>query len=78
MYYRNGLANALHELKVVARGEKNPYSRNTRIFVEAVQSSSAAAEPDFGAGGGPRTPQRMIHCPQTPYRWVGQRVAAGN
>jgi hypothetical protein len=28
--------------------------------VDAVQWSAEAAEPDFGAGGGPRHPQRMI------------------
>ena len=60
LYYRNGLSQGSHELKVVARGQKNPYARSTRIFVDAVQCSSAAADPDFGAGGGPRHPQRMI------------------
>jgi hypothetical protein len=60
LYYRNGLSKGSHELMVVARGEKNPYARSARIFVDAVQSSAAAAEPDFGAGGGPRHPQRMI------------------
>jgi len=60
LYYRNGLSNGSHDLKVVARGEKNAYARSARIFVDAVQSSAAAAEPDFGAGGGPRHPQRMI------------------
>jgi hypothetical protein len=60
LYYRNGLSKGPHDLKVVARGEKNAYARSARIFVDAVQSSSAAAEPYFGAGGGPREPQRMV------------------
>ena len=60
LYYRNGLSAGSHEVMVVARGEKNPYARSARIFVDAVQSSAAAAEPDFGAGGGPRHTQRMI------------------
>lgn len=60
LYYRNGLTHGPHLLKVVARGTKNPCAQGTRVFVDAVQSSSATAEPDYGAGGGPRHPQRMV------------------
>jgi len=60
LYYRSGLSNSTHVLKVVARGEKNPYARGARIFVDAVQSSSEAAAPEFGADCGPSHPQRMI------------------
>jgi hypothetical protein len=70
LYSRNGLVNGPHVLKVVARGEKNPYARGARVFVDAVQSSSEAAEPEFGVGGGPTHPQRMIfgYSGRKPYR----------
>jgi hypothetical protein len=69
LYYRNGLKNGPHELKIVARGEKNPDSGGTRVSVDAVQWSSAAATADFGSGGGPTHPQRMIlgYTGRTPY-----------
>jgi len=60
LYYRNGLAGGMHELRVVARGRNNPYARGSNLYVDAVQSSAAAAENDFGSGGGPTGPQRMI------------------
>ena len=60
LYYRNGLKNGPHELKVVVKGEKNPDSGGTRIWVDAVQWSAAVAPADFGSGGGPTHPQRMI------------------
>lgn len=60
LYYRNGLPNGKHELKVVARPEKNPLSEENGINLWAVQSSSAAADVTFGEGGGPTGPQRMV------------------
>ena len=69
LYYRNGLKNGPHELKVVVKGEKNPYSSGTRISLDAIQSSTAIATADFGSGGGPTQPQRMIlgYTGRTPY-----------
>jgi hypothetical protein len=60
LYYRNGLSNGPHELKIVVRGEKNAYSSGENIYVDAIQSSTAATASDFGSGGGPLGPQRMI------------------
>lgn len=60
LYYRNGLSNGPHELKIVARGEKRPTSGGSKIYIDAVQSSAETAEPNFGSGGGPTHAQRMI------------------
>ncbi|MCX7428391.1 MAG: malectin domain-containing carbohydrate-binding protein [Planctomycetia bacterium] len=60
LYYRNGLRDGPHELRVVARGEKVPTSAGCNVYVDAVQSSAAVAVPDFGSGGGPTHAQRMI------------------
>jgi hypothetical protein len=60
LYYKNGLSPGLHALKVVARGTKNPYSRSTRVYVDAVQFSAESAASSFPTGTGPTGPQRMI------------------
>ncbi len=60
LYYRNGLPNGPHELRVVARGQKNPYATGTNVFVDSVQWSAATGRHDFGSGGGPTGAQRMI------------------
>ena len=60
LYYKNGLSNGPHELKVVVRGEKHTYSSGENVYVDGVQSSTAAATSDFGSGGGPLGPQRLI------------------
>jgi len=69
LYYRNGMKNGPHELKIVAKGEKNPDSGGTRVSVDAVQWSAAVATADFGSGGGPTDSQRMImgYTGRTPY-----------
>ncbi len=69
LYYRNGLRNGPHELKIVAKGEKNPDSGGTRVSVNAVQWSAAVAGADFGSGGGPTDSQRMIlgYAGRTPF-----------
>ena len=41
LYYKNGLSQGRHELKVTARGTKNPYSTGNRVYVDAVQFSAA-------------------------------------
>src|ERR1019366_2298488 len=60
LYYKNGLSPGPHALKVVARGTGNPYSKSTRIYVDAVQFSTESTASSFPAGTGPTGPQRMI------------------
>jgi hypothetical protein len=60
LYYKNGLAAGAHTLKVVARGAKNPYSKSTRVYVDAVQFSAESGACSFPTGTGPQGPQRMI------------------
>ena len=58
--YHNGLANAEHTLKILARGEKNPRSAGCKVYVDGVQWSSSEGKAAFGEGGGPTEVQRMI------------------
>ena len=69
LYYRNGLSDGPHELKIVVRGESNPLSGGNDVYIDAVQWSAATAELRFGSGGGPRHAQRMIfgYPGRTPY-----------
>jgi hypothetical protein len=60
LYYRNGLNNGAHTLKVVARGVGNSISQGAEIYIDGAQSSEATGESAFGEGGGPTGPQRMI------------------
>ena len=60
LYYRNGLPNGVHELKIVARGHNNPLASGSQVYVGAVQWSAETAENDFGSGGGPAHPQRLV------------------
>jgi len=60
LYYRNGLPNGPHELKLVVRGKHNPLSTGRNIYIDSVQWSDATAEFSFGSGGGPTNAQRMI------------------
>ncbi len=60
LYYKNGLANGSHTLKIVVRGEHNPASEGNEVFVDGVQYSAATGESGYGEGGGLRGFQRMI------------------
>jgi hypothetical protein len=60
LYYKNGLDNGRHVLKVVARGTKNPYAQAARVYVDAVQCSTEHAALGYPTGTGPKGPQRMI------------------
>ena len=60
LYYRNGLANGPHTLKIVVRGEHNPASQGDDVFVDGIQFSAATGESGFGEGGGPKGFQRMV------------------
>ncbi|MGA2864481.1 MAG: malectin domain-containing carbohydrate-binding protein [Verrucomicrobiota bacterium] len=60
LYYRNGLAQGTHTLRIVARGQHNPYSAGSRIYVQAVQFSAADQPWHFPTGTGPTGTQRMV------------------
>jgi len=60
LYYKNGLSNDEHELKIVARGAKNPLSSGCNIYIDAIQYSAAKGTNGFGEGGGLTGFQRMI------------------
>ena len=60
LYYKNGLSQGRHELKVTARGAKNPYSAGTRVYVDAVQFSAADKPYGYPVGTGPTATQRMV------------------
>jgi hypothetical protein len=60
IFIAQGLSNGPHQLKIVARGEKNPLSSGARIQIQTALYSAAEGDAGFGSGGGPREPQRMI------------------
>ena len=60
LYYKNGLSEGRHTLKIVARGDKSYYSRGKRIYVDTVQRSSEQTPFHFPSGTGPTDAQRMI------------------
>jgi len=60
IFLKSGLANGLHELKMVVRGGKNPLACGTRIGIESAQYSAAIGDAGFGSGGGPKGAQRLI------------------
>jgi hypothetical protein len=70
LYYRNGLADGPHTLKIVVRGEHNPASGGDEVFINGVQYSAATGESDYGVGGGPAGFQRMVfgYTNRTDYR----------
>jgi hypothetical protein len=60
VFLKKGLTNAIHELKLVASGQKNPIASGANVRVDGLQFSAATGEAGFGSGGGPRTAQRLI------------------
>lgn len=60
LYYKNGLENKNHTLKIVARGTHNPYSKGSKVYIDSLQFSSATGSHNFPIGTGPVTAQRMI------------------
>ena len=60
LYYKNGLTNGPHKFRIVLRGDHNPLSKGTEVYVDALQYSDATGESGFGEGGGPTETQRMI------------------
>lgn len=60
LYYRNGLPNGRHHLRVVVKGEGNPYAKGTKIYVDALQYSGETGSDNYPVGGGQTTAQRFI------------------
>lgn len=60
LYSRSGLTQGPHVLKLVARGERNPLSGGTKVYVDSVQFSAEQGDTGFGSGGGPTGPQRIL------------------
>jgi hypothetical protein len=60
LYYKNGLAQGKHVLRVVLLGTGNPISQGTRLCLDAVQWSAADGLAPTGEGGGPKESQRVI------------------
>jgi hypothetical protein len=60
VFYRNGLAQGRHRLKVVALGQGNPLSSGAQVGVQSVEVSAATGDAGFGEGGGPTGTQRWV------------------
>jgi len=60
VYYRSGLSNEDHTLRIVALGKGNPYSQGAKVKAGPVFWSAATGSPGFGEGGGPTGTQRMV------------------
>ncbi|NLY02594.1 MAG: hypothetical protein GXY83_41475 [Rhodopirellula sp.] len=60
VYYRNGLPNEEHSVKIVALGKGNPLSQGAKITAGPAFWSAATGTPNFGEGGGPTETQRMV------------------
>jgi len=60
VYYRNGLDNGPHTLRLAPRHAHTPGSSGDEITVTGIQYSSAEGGSGFGEGGGPTGAQRMI------------------
>lgn len=60
LYYLNGLADAFHTLKIVARGESNSVSMGKGVYLDGVEYSLATGGAFYGEGGGPKDAQRLI------------------
>jgi hypothetical protein len=60
VFYRSGLSNGKHTVRVVALGSGNPRSRGANVALESVQFSAATGDAGFGEGGGPTGLQRWI------------------
>ncbi|MBI5091112.1 MAG: hypothetical protein HZB26_01570 [Candidatus Hydrogenedentes bacterium] len=60
LYYRNGLPEGEHTLRVAARGAGNAVSKGANVCVDEVQWSAATGAAGYGVGGGPKYTQRMI------------------
>ena len=60
IYYKNGLSDVSHTLKIVLEGKHNPLSAGNQIVLDGVEYSDAGGNSGFGEGGGPVGEQRMV------------------
>lgn len=60
LYYKNGLGQGKHTLKIVARGTGNHYSKGAAVYIDSIQFSSEDRNSNFPSGTGPTATQRMI------------------
>jgi len=60
LYYKNGLGQGKHTLKIVARGIGNHYSKGAAVYIDSIQFSSEDRSYNFPSGTGPKETQRMI------------------
>ncbi|NLX56542.1 MAG: hypothetical protein GXY58_15650 [Planctomycetaceae bacterium] len=60
LYYRNGLPDGPHTLRVVVRGAHNAKSSGGRVYVDAAQWSAATGTSGDGTGGGPTETQCLL------------------
>jgi len=60
IFVKKGLTNGFHEVKIVARGERNPLAGGAQVRIDAALFSAATGEAGFGSGAGPGEPQRFI------------------
>jgi len=60
LYYRNGLPNGTHTVRIVVRGEGNPLSAGKDVVIDGAEWSAAEGAADSGSGRGPAEPQRWI------------------
>lgn len=60
LYYKNGLTQGKHTLKVVALGTKNALAKGTWVYIDAIQYSAAQGEAGLGEASGPDEAQRVI------------------
>ncbi|MDB6059413.1 MAG: Di-glucose binding within endoplasmic reticulum [Verrucomicrobiales bacterium] len=60
LYYKNGLKNGEHTLRIVSLGSHNPYSQGDQIYVSGAQFSAEEGSHHFPTGTGPIGSQRMI------------------
>jgi hypothetical protein len=60
VYYRNGLPQGQHTIRIVALHDRNPYSTGNEVSIDGIETSAATGSTSFGEGGGPTGTQRMI------------------
>lgn len=60
LYYKNGLSDGAHTLKIVALGEGNPYSTGQNVYIDHIQTSAESKNFSYPTATGPKGFQRMV------------------
>jgi hypothetical protein len=60
IYYRNGLPDREHTLKIVVLGKGNPRSKGTRVYLVSADWSAVKGTPDSAEGRAPTEVQRWV------------------